>query len=155
MDTHDSSSSQAPRQIIDGNETSSPNSAGSRKRDRRKALSRTKEAEVCRLYRARAGSAREIAQTYGIAQSTVFDILRRGGVPLRYPKVSAAASEAARKRWNGEVAPNPPEQISWPPAADPAPPEPAPAQAAPSVPRRRARRKRSWWRRLMKRLFNR
>lgn len=97
----DSSSSQPPQATTDGGSTSSPKSAASSKKKRNGNIifTITQEREIARLYRERAGTAKEIAAAFGVHQSTIYSVLHRQKVGVHYPLISRASSRSMSKTW--------------------------------------------------------
>jgi transposase len=62
-------------------------------------LSKRQQNEIIKLYRANAGTSREIAYTYNVHISTVYKLLRRNGVGLHHPLRSEGATAGLYARY--------------------------------------------------------
>lgn len=92
MAKQEQSSSQALHQTDDGSETSSPKSDKYSKPAVR--LTDRKMREMIRLYKAKAGTAREIAEMYGVHVTTIYKGMKRFNVRVNNGNLSAATSAA-------------------------------------------------------------
>lgn len=143
---------------------------GDKPKAKRVHLPITKQREIARLYKAREGSALEIAKMYGISDHYVYRILDKFGVERRYPKLALSVS-IARRRALGypteslpvgpqvemKLAPPAPKLVLAPvPVPAPAPVQLPPPPAAPKRKRTvKAKPKKSWARNLFDKVFNR
>lgn len=100
MAKQEQSSSQALHQTDDGSETSSPKSDKYSKPAVR--LSERKMREMIRLYKAQAGTAREIADMYGVHVTTIYKGMKRYKVRVNNTALSNAASIAIRRRHDAQ-----------------------------------------------------
>jgi len=175
MESQKASSSLQARQTTDGSATQEPASADSSPRKRftslrRSALTKAQEIEIARLYKEKAGTAREIGAIYGVHHSTVFSILDDFNVPRHYPRLSAAATQTMKRRWEKERESNARiakarakagQEVYSPDLSDqylvaerPAPAQGVDIDAVHHKPKRTTkRRKVGWFRRLMFKLF--
>lgn len=135
----------------------------------------TKEKEIARLYKEKAGTAKEIAKLYGISENYVYNILDKFNVPRHYPKKALSASINNWKRVNKlkregtEVLkpvgpqiemklPKPKVKAKLEPIPSPPPVQLPPPPAAPKRKRTvkaKAKPKKSWARNLFDKVFNR
>lgn len=100
MAKQEQSSSQALHQTDDGSKTSSPKSDKYSKPAVR--LSERKMREMIRLYKAKAGTAREIADMYGVHVTTIYKGMKRYKVRVNNTALSNAASIAIRSRHDAQ-----------------------------------------------------
>lgn len=93
MDKQSSSFSRQAHLTTGGSETSQHSSEGKEEKSQKKPVRLTtrQENEIVRLYKAQAGTTREIAFTYNVHISTVYKVLQRKKVKLFHPERSEAA----------------------------------------------------------------
>lgn len=154
----ESLSFQQAHPITDGNETSSPKSAASsRKRKGGKyILTMREQREVVRLYKAKAGSAKEIARAFNVSHYTIYYVLDRFGVQ-RHRAGAGAAISASLKARNERIKQAKPievtPQIAYVPEVEFAAQVQEQTQAPTPRAKRRVRKPLPWWRSLINRLF--
>ena len=124
-------------------------------------MSIKEQREAVRLYKERAGTAAEIAKIYGVHYSTIYDALDRFNVQRHRPAASAAVTAAMKRRW--EKARNAAQQTVYSPdlreqylvAEQPAPSPGVDIDAVHAKPKRKPRKRKSWLRRALDKLFRR
>lgn len=126
-------------------------------------MSMKEQREAVRLYKEKVGTAAEIAKIYGVHYSTIFETLDRFNVPRHRPAASAAVTAAMKRRWAEEKARSAAQQVVYSPdlrdqylvAEQPSPSSGVDIDAVHAKAKRKPRKRKSWWRRALDKLFRR
>lgn len=95
MDRQESYSSQAPHQTEGGNSTRSAKSNRSFRKTT--ALTDKQKRDIIKLYKAKAGSLREIAEIYGIHPTSIYKILKQYNAKVNDESISAKTTVSMKK----------------------------------------------------------
>lgn len=112
--------------------------------------------EAARLYKEGAGKVSEIAAMYGVHASTIYAVLDRYNVERQHIRTSEAMRrrwEKARKQDEHQAVYSPDLREQYLVAEQPAPSSGVDIDAVHHKAKRKPRKRKSWWRRAIEKLF--